>query len=293
MQKNMPNQAEYNTEEVLSLLKVQQTSPDVYRGDSHFMGSPNLFGGQLLGQSLQAANMSVDNRRPHSMHAMFVASGKHDVPVEYRVERLRDGGSFSLRRVVASQRGRTIFMMTASFQAGEEGFTHYSVMPNHPSPDTLPSNAQPWRNRQNASGQKLVYPAPVDFRSEPEGCSPKDCLPEQKIWARAPFELDDDPSVHESLFAYMSDYGLLWTPVKPHGVAPYDARLRFASLDHTIWFHRPLRMDEWLLFSMHSPSASGGRGLTLTSVHNRAGELVATIAQEGLIRYQQGEAALQ
>lgn len=289
----MSNQVEFNTKEVLELLQLEQTGDERYRGASHFMGSPQLFGGQLLGQALRAASMAVSSRRPHSMHAMFIAAGRHEIPIDYQVEKLRDGGSFSLRRVTATQAGKTIFTLSVSFQAKEEGFNHHSVMPAHISPATLPSNVQPWRQRQTSDGQKRIYPAPVDFRSEPEGCSPKDCLPEQKIWTRAPFELDDDPLVHESLFAYMSDYGLLWTPVKPHGVEPYDARLRFASLDHTIWFHRPLRMDEWLLFSMHSPSASGGRGLTLTSVHNRAGELVATIAQEGLIRYLKGESALQ
>jgi len=285
----MSDNIKFNTEEILSLLQVRQTGTDAYQGDSHFMGSPNIFGGQLLGQSLQAACLSVRQRRPHSMHATFIASGKHHLPVEYRIERLRDGGSFSLRRVVACQAERTIFMMTASFQDEEEGLTHHAVMPSHPAPETLPSNVQPWRNRQTATGEQIVYPAPVDFRSIPEGASPDHGLPEQKIWARAPQGLAADPLVHETLFAYISDYGLLWTPVRPHGVAPYDPRLRFASLDHTIWFHRPIRMDQWLLFSMQSPNASGGRGLTLTSVHNADGILVATVAQEGLIRYRPGD----
>lgn len=275
----------YNTEEILRLLALEQAGEDRYVGQSHFMGSPNVFGGQVLGQSLHAAAVTVEGRRPHSMHALFILPGNHRLPIDFEVERVRDGGSFSTRRVVAFQEGRKIFVMSASFQTAEEGLSHQKPAPASADPDSLPSRLEFWKERA-ATSSRPFQPVPVEFRTEHEGdlFSAHNGMPYKQVWSRSPLALADDPLVHESLFAYVSDYGLLWTALQPHGVMVGDKRLQIASLDHSIWFHRPFRMDEWLLFAMESPNASGGRGLTLAHVYNREGLMVATLAQEGLIR---------
>lgn len=275
----------YNTQEILDLLKLEQTGEDHYRGQSHFMGSPNVFGGQVLGQSLHAAAVTVPQRCVHSLHAMFLLPGNHRLPIDYEVERVRDGGSFSTRRVVACQEGRRIFVMSASFQAAEEGLSHQRPMPASPDPDTLASSIAEWKKLADA-GKRLFRPVPVDFRADHPGdiYGGHTGKTGKQVWTRAPVALPDDALTHETLFAYVSDYGLLWTALQPHGIFMGDPRLQIASLDHTIWFHRPFRMDEWLLFAMESPNASGGRGLCFAHVYNRSGELVATVAQEGLIR---------
>jgi acyl-CoA thioesterase-2 len=274
----------YNTEEIIRLLQLEETGADRYRGQSHFMGSPNVFGGQVLGQSLYAAVKTVDGRRPHSMHAMFLLAGNHRLPIDYEVERVRDGGSFSTRRVVAFQEGRRIFVMSASFQAVEVGLSHQKDMPTDADPERIESLLPRWRNQSNAA--RPYQPVPVDFRAESGGdiFSSHTTEPNKQVWTRAPIALGDDPLINEALFAYVSDYGLLWTSLQPHDVRPGDRRLQIASLDHTIWFHRPFRMDDWLRFEMESPNASGGRGLCLGYVYDHQGVLVATIAQEGLIR---------
>lgn len=279
----------YNTEEIVRLLQLEPTGPDRYRGQSHFMGSPNVFGGQVLGQSLYAAVSTVDARRPHSMHAMFLLAGNHRLPIDYEVERVRDGGSFSTRRVVAFQEGKRIFVMSASFQAEETGLSHQKDMPDDTDPDLLEPSVPRWRDM--AAGRTRGFqPVPVDFRSRHQGdlFSTHTSEPTKQVWMRTPVALSDDPLIHEALFAYVSDYGLLWTSLQPHDVRMGDPRLQIASLDHTIWFHRPFRMDEWLRFEMESPNASGGRGLCLGHVYDRQGVLVATLAQEGLIRLRGG-----
>jgi acyl-CoA thioesterase-2 len=285
----MPDTTLYNTEEIVRLLQLEPTGPDRYRGQSHFMGSPNVFGGQVLGQSLYAAVSTVDARRPHSMHAMFLLPGNHRLPIDYEVERVRDGGSFSTRRVVAFQEGKRIFVMSASFQAEETGLSHQKDMPDDTDPDLLEPSVPRWRDM--AAGRTRGFqPVPVDFRSRHQGdlFSTHNSEPTKQVWMRTPVTLSDDPLIHEALFAYVSDYGLLWTSLQPHDVRMGDPRLQIASLDHTIWFHRPFRMDEWLRFEMESPNASGGRGLCLGHVYDRQGVLVATLAQEGLIRLRGG-----
>lgn len=281
----MPDPSLFNTEEIVQLLSLQTVDADRFIGQNHFMGAPHVFGGQALGQALHAASMTVpEDRRPHSLHSLFILPGDLRLPIEYEVERVRDGGSFSTRRVVATQEGKRIFVMSASFQQHEEGFSHQKPSPSMIDPETLPSSVEQWR--QHASSDWPFRPVPMDYRatyrggllSGPAGTTNRD------IWMRAPIRLPDDAYVHESLFAYVSDYGLLWTALQPHGIEVGDPRLQIASLDHTIWFHRPFRMDEWLLFSIDTPNASGGRGLCLAHVYNRDGLLVATVAQEGLIR---------
>jgi acyl-CoA thioesterase-2 len=275
----------YNTEEIVRLMALEQVGPDLYLGQSHFMGSPNVFGGQVLGQSLHAAASTVEGRRPHSMHALFILPGNHRLPIEYEVERVRDGGSFTTRRVVALQEGRRIFVMSASFQASEDGLSHQKPAPASVDPESLPSSLEKWKQRA-ASSKRPFQPVPVDFRADGAAdiFSSQTRTADKQMWVRAPLRLPDQPLVHESLFAYVSDYGLLSTSLQPHGVFLGDERLQIASLDHTIWFHRPFRMDEWLLFSMESPNASGGRGLCFAHVYNRQGVLVASCTQEGLIR---------
>lgn len=275
----------YNTEEIIRLLKPEQIAPDQFVGQSHFMGSPHIFGGQTLGQSLYAAGLTVPDRRPHSLHAMFLLPGNHQLPVEYEVERVRDGGTFSTRRVVGTQEGRRIFVMSASFQVKEEGLSHQKPAPPMSDPDALPSSLKVWQERGIATGREF-QPVPVDFRTNRDdnlfGGQVDSAT--RKVWVRAPLKLNDDPLMHEALFAYVSDYGFLWTALQPHGIRMDDRRLQIASLDHSIWFHRPLRMDDWLLFSMESPNASGARGLCFAHIYNRDGGLMASAAQEGLIR---------
>jgi acyl-CoA thioesterase-2 len=275
----------FNTEEVLALLKLEQTATDRYRGQSHFMGSPNVFGGQVLGQSLYAATVTVDDRRPHSLHSLFLLPGNHRLPIDYEVERVRDGGSFSTRRVVALQEGRRIFVMSASFQVAEEGLSHQRPAPVMTNPESLASSLVNWRQHAESMNREF-RPVPVDFRLEKGdhvyagGVN----TPYKNLWIKSPVTLPDDPLMHESLFAYVSDYGLLPTALQPHAIKMGDPRLQIASLDHTIWFHRPFRMDEWLYIATETPNASGGRGLSLAQVYNRDGIMVATLAQEGLMR---------
>jgi acyl-CoA thioesterase-2 len=282
----------FNTQTILDLLQLEQTGDDRYRGQSHFMGSPNVFGGQVLGQSLYAASATVPERRPHSLHALFILPGNHRLPIDYEVERVRDGGSFSTRRVVATQEGRRIFVMSASFQQDEQGLSHQKPAPTAPDPDSLASSVEIIGARTRAS-QRAIRPVPVDFRSDPvEDLFALEPRPPNKlVWTKSPIALPDDVLTHQSLFAYVSDYGLLWTALYPHGISMGDPRLQIASLDHAIWFHRPFRMDEWLLFAMESPNAAGARGLSFAHVYNRSGELVATLAQEGLIRLRDKKAS--
>ena len=281
----------YNTQEILDLLCLQPDGPDRFIGQSHFMGSPNVFGGQVLGQSLYAAAATVQGRRPHSIHALFILPGNHRQPIEFEVERVRDGGSFNTRRVVAIQEGRRIFVMSVSFQTEETGLSHQKSMPQAPDPETMQSSIAAWKARADQRGRPFM-PVPVDFRSTggDDLYASHSRTTDKQIWIRSPLTLPDERVVHESLFAYVSDYGLLWTALQPHGVKMGDPRLQIASLDHTIWFHRPFRMDQWLLFCMDSPNASGGRGLTFAHVYDQSGQLVASVAQEGLIRLREAPA---
>lgn len=275
----------YNTQTIVELLRVKPDGHDRFVGQSHFMGSPNVFGGQVLGQSLYAASATVEGRSVHSMHALFLLPGNFRLPITYEVERVRDGGSFSTRRVVAFQGDRRIFVMSASFQVAEEGLSHQKDATDLVDPETLPSRLAEWKARAEKSSRPF-QPVPVEFRTPYHGdlFSSHEGSAEKQVWTKAPQDLGDDQRLHEALFAYVSDYGLLWTALQPHGVRIGEPRLQIASLDHAIWFHRPLRMDQWLRFDMHSPNASGGRGLALAHVHDASGVLVATVAQEGLMR---------
>ena len=279
----------FNTPTILDLLRLEQSGADRFLGRSHFMGSPNVFGGQVLGQALYAALMTVQGRAPHSLHAMFILPGNYRLPIEYEVERVRDGGSFSTRRVVAVQEGRRIFVMSASFQVPEQGLEHQRLAPPAVDPETLPSLMARWKSAGERNGRPF-HPTPVDFRSEHGGdvFNTQIDTRDKRVWTKAPMALPDDDVLHLALFAYVSDYGLLPTALQPHGIRMGDPRLQIASLDHSLWLHRPFRMDQWLRFEVESPNATGGRGLCFAYVYDEQGNLVATIAQEGLIRLRQG-----
>jgi acyl-CoA thioesterase-2 len=276
-------EAVHNTGEVMDLLTLEQA------GSHRFIGKPqagrrHVFGGHLVGQSLMSAVRTVEDRRPHALHCIFIASAAPE-PVEFEVEVLRDGGAFSIRRVVASQHGRCVFQMMASFQREEEGLTHQAPMPVAVAdPTSLIAWGPQWKARAERENRPF-HPAPIEIYTEQaDPYDNRSGEPHRQIWMRAPDPLPDDPASHEALFAYASDYCLLFTALQPHGIARFDTRLQNASLDHSIWFHRPFRMDDWLMLAMDSPSAGGGRGLSFSSVYDRAGRRVATVAQEALIR---------
>jgi len=278
-------------EQLVALLNMEAIEEDLFRGASQDLGYRQLFGGQVLGQSLSAASQTVgDGRLVHSLHGYFLRAGDAGLPIVYQVERVRDGGSFSTRRVTAIQKGKPIFTCAASFQGVEEGFQHQAQMPQVQGPDQLMSETElarmvadklPERMRERAISDKPIDIRPVS-RNNP--FDPKPAEPVKHVWFRADGELPDNPALHQYLLAYASDFGLLTTSMLPHGVSVWQKFMQVASLDHSIWFHRPIRMDEWLLYSMDSPWAGNARGFSRASIFNQAGELVASVAQEGLIR---------
>ena len=266
------------------------SGPEPACGESRDIGSPRVFGGQVLGQALTAASYTVDGRDVHSLHAYFLRAGDVKAPIVYDVDRARDGRSFSNRRVVAIQHGRPIFNMAASFQTPEQGLEHQASMPDVPAPDALEDVTEipdhvlervPEKMRRFLTQQRPfeIRPVePIDLLS----IEPRE--PERHVWIRALDRLPDDADLHRNLLAYMSDYQLVGTVTLPHGVRFADGNVQMASLDHAMWFHRPFQVDEWLLYTMESPSASGTRGLALGRFFNTKGVLVASTAQEGLVR---------
>lgn len=276
--------------DLVALMKLEPTGEDRFRGQSENIGTPAVFGGQVLAQSLMAASLTVPADRPvHSMHAYFLLPGKH-APIDYTVHRARDGRSFTTRHVIAKQEGREIFEMAASFQTVDDGIDHQDAMPQAPEPLSQPSELE----RRIALGERV--PAEYRFRGlispgldirvvdAPDLLRPKATEPKSMIWIRAIAPLPDDPVVHRALLAYASDNGLLRAAMNPHGLTFFSTKLRVASLDHAMWFHRDFRMDQWLLYVIDSPSAGGARGLCRGSIFTQDGRLVASTAQEGMIR---------
>ncbi|OEY65762.1 acyl-CoA thioesterase [Marinobacter sp. X15-166B] len=278
------------TRKLVELLDVSPTGGDHFQGDSEDVGFPNLFGGQVLGQALMAATRTVDDRMPHSMHAYFLRPGNPRLPVDYEVQRVRDGGSFSVRRVSARQEGREILTCAVSLQIEEQGLEHQFDMPEAPPLDTLRSDQDLFKPMASRLPEKLRHlwerEQPIEFRTtEPQDpLNPQVKPPYAQSWLRVQGELPDDPILHRCLLAYLSDFTLLATSLKPHGCSLLVPDMQIASLDHALWFHREFRIDDWLLYDKDSPSASGGRGLTRGAFFNREGVLVASAAQEGLIR---------
>jgi acyl-CoA thioesterase-2 len=281
--------------DLLEVLKLEQLEVNLFRGQSQDIGSPQVFGGQVLGQALRAASATVmEGRIAHSLHAYFLRRGDCHAPIVYDVDRSRDGKSFSSRRVVAIQHGEQIFNMAASFQAAEKGFDHQIPMPKVASPETLPDATAPLRELLRQMPERLPErvrrfietPRPFEFRvvQEIDYLHPKKSPPERQVWFRAVGRLPDEEMLHRCLLAYVSDFYLLDTATLPHGASFLSTKLIMASIDHAVWFHRPLRVDEWLLYALDSPSASGARGFARANVFASDGRLVASTAQEGLVR---------
>lgn len=282
---------ENHVAELVGLLQLERLEDNLFRGQSRDIGTKFVFGGQVLGQALAAAQNTVDPvREAHSLHAYFLRAGDIDAPIVYSVERTRDGGSFSSRRVVAIQHGQPILNGSVSFQTPEKSFEHQSSMPDVPAPEDI----QPM---QALSAERLAQlpvklqrwlgiDTPIEFRH----VWPQDKLhPEkrpaiQHVWFRLAHPIDQSPAMHRALLAYASDFNLIGTATLPHGISFYAQNVQVASLDHALWFHRPFRVDEWLLYSFDSPTAQGARGFARGQIFSRDGRLVASTAQEGLIR---------
>lgn len=278
-------------DELLALLKLETIEKGIYRGQSQDLGFRALFGGQVMGQALSAAQETVAaDRYVHSLHSYFLRAGDASKPVVYEVEDIRNGISFSTRRIKAIQNGIAIFYMTASFQCPEEGFNHQDVMPVVPNPDTLPSfsdflcahsDALPKSMREKFLAEKPIETRPVQ---QYNWLKPEKTNSNNQVWLKTNGNLPDDLRIHSCMLAYASDFHFLPTALLPHGASHLLPNFQIATVDHAMWFHRPFRFDDWLLYSMNSPSASSGRGLVQGKIFSRQGELVASTMQEGVIR---------
>ena len=278
-------------EDLLMLMTLEQIEEHKFRGASRDIGTPQVFGGQVLGQALYAAGQTVDSDRlPHSLHAYFLRRGDVQAPIVYEVDRARDGASFSNRRIVAIQHGRPIFNMAASFQKEEQGVEHQAEMPEVPGPDGLADRSDVDEAVLAQLHEKmrayLTRKRPFMVRPvrQPDFLHPEKLEPVKHVWIRAVDNLPDDPVLHQILLVYVSDYELLGTATLPHGISFTSSKTKMASLDHAVWFHHRFRIDEWLLFAFDSPVTSGARGLARCMVFTKDGKLVASSAQEGLIR---------
>lgn len=287
-----PVESRATIDDLVRLLDLQRVDDNYYLGQSEDPGWGRLYGGHVLAQALVAAQRTVDpSRVVHSVHGYFLLSGDVSRPVLYEVDRIRDGGSFTTRRVVAMQGGKAIFHLSASFQAHEEGFEHQDQMPEVPTPLAVPTYEEalapylsklPSRLRTQAFGVRAFEVRPDEPASDPFAPAPRS--PHRNVWMRARGPVPDDPALHAALFMYISDYFFLGTSLLPHGISWMRPDMQVASLDHTLWFHASFRVDDWFLYSMESPRASGGRGLVRGKVFRPDGTLVVSSAQEGLIR---------
>ncbi len=272
-------------------LQLEKLDENLYRSRYPNEGWGRVYGGQVLAQALLSASHTVpEDRQVHSLHAYFLRPGDLDMPILFQVDRIRDGRSFTTRRIVAIQRGRAILNMSASFQIPEPGLSHQSEMPDVPPPEQCLSRqqmAEQFRESMSAEMlEKASRPFAIDLRhAEAENLFRPDPQPPQRyVWLRINAELAEDYPFQSHLLAYASDMTLLHTCLRPHGQSLFDPKLQIASLDHAMWFHRPFRMDQWLLYAQDSPSSSGARGFSRGQLFTQDGELVASVAQEGLIR---------
>lgn len=265
-----------------------RTTEDIFIGPSQWMPHGRVFGGQVLAQSLIAATKTLPERAVHSLHGYFLRPGNIEFPITFSVDRLRDGRSFSTRRVQAFQQGEAIFSMIASFQDADSGLNHQETMPaDIPEPDSLPSAAELIGDNPHPVAQYWAKARPFDMRHVPSPIYFKvesEPVAHQAVWIKALGPLPEDRIIHAAALAYASDYSILESIYRRHGIAWSHPGLKSASLDHAMWFHRPAKVDEWLLYVQESPSAQGGRGLALGRIFNRAGQLLATVAQEGMVR---------
>ena len=276
---------------IIEILDLEEIEQNHYLATSPNEGWQRVYGGQVIGQALVAASRTVaDDRQAHSLHGYFLRAGDKDRPILYKVDRIRDGKSFTTRRVMAVQHGQAIFTMSISFQVSEDGLSHQFPMPETPGPDSLlgeeevrAEQAKNWPEefQETFSGSSAIELRPV----EPlDLMNPQKTEPVQRCWMRCGETLPDDPRIHQCVLAYLSDWSLLDTATRPHGISFLQDNIQVASLDHAMWFHRPFRADEWLLYDQDSPSASGARGFNRGLIYNQAGELVASTTQEGLMR---------
>jgi acyl-CoA thioesterase II len=277
---------------LVDLLALEPLEVNIYRGANRDLGSGRVFGGQVFAQALVAARRTVDdNREAHSAHGYFILPGDLEAPIVYFVDRLRDGNSFTTRRVTAIQHGRAIFNLSASFHVAEPGLSHQTHdWPTVPQPESLTPELELIRRRAGTIPEELrdvlTQDRPIDFRpvAPIDAFAPEPREPVRHTWFKAVGTLPDDPIIHQAVLSYASDHGLITTALHPHGVSFRTPGMQLASLDHSVWLHRPFRADEWLLYTMDSPIASGARGFTRGAIYSRDGTLVASVAQEGLMR---------
>jgi acyl-CoA thioesterase-2 len=275
-------------DDLIRLLDLEKIEENIFRGRSPDVERQRVFGGQVAGQALVAAARTVDDRfHVHSLHAYFLRPGDPAVPILYEVDRIRDGRSFITRRVVAIQHGKAIFNLAASFHRPEGGLDHQMPMPNDVAlPETLPDFKERYRDFADLFGDDYERDRPIDTRHVDWSPSDrKEALPPyQRVWLRADGKLPDDPVLHVCVLTYASDMTLLDTSLLPHAVGTMAGQIMMASLDHAMWFHRPFRADEWLLYVQDTPSASDARGLARGAIYRRDGQLAVSVVQEGLIR---------
>ncbi|MDB2415801.1 acyl-CoA thioesterase II [Pseudomonadales bacterium] len=279
---------------IIETLDLEEIELNHYLATSPNEGWQRVYGGQVIGQALVAASRTVStDRSAHSLHGYFLRAGDTDIPILYKVDRIRDGKSFTTRRVVAVQRGQAIFTMSISFQVDEGGLNHQFDMPDVPGPDDLQTEDEirqvqsknwPKEFQDSFSGSSAIQVKPIEPM---DLLNPKPAEPVQRCWMRCGDKLPDDPRIHQCVLAYLSDWSLLDTATRPHAVSFMQDNVQVASLDHAMWFHRPFRADEWLLYDQDSPSASGARGFNRGLIYNQSGELVASTTQEGLVRIHQ------
>lgn len=291
----------HTVDELKALIRPQPLEVNLFRGESRDIGTPRVFGGQVLAQALQAASQTVEERMVHSLHAYFLRAGDPEAPIVYMVDRSRDGRSFTARRVVAIQHGRQIFTLAASFQVPQPGVEHQFEMPDVPDPDELEPGQELPKEQLEKAPQKLrrwlSRFGPYEFRPvlAQNPFDPQPQAPRQQIWFRLAGEVGGDQFMHRALLAYVSDFHLIGTATLPHGISWVQGNLMMASLDHAMWFHRDVAVDDWLLYDCDSPNAGGSRGLARGLIYDRKGRLVASTAQEGMIRVVEpkvGESAL-
>ncbi|PHM40058.1 acyl-CoA thioesterase II [Xenorhabdus mauleonii] len=281
------NQALQN---LINLIHLEKIEEGIYRGQSEDLGFPQVFGGQVIGQALYAAKQTVANDRMiHSFHSYFLRPGDSHKPIVYDVETLRDGKSFSARRVSAIQHGQPIFYMTASFQGQEESFEHQDVMPDVPQPEELESQEEIAKKMSSSFSDKFkkaFSTPPLEMKLVPSQNVPNYLpnKPVRYVWFRSNGKMPDDPFIHCCLLGYASDFHFLPTSLLPHGVGFMERNMQVATIDHSMWYHRPFDMNDWLLYAIESPSASGARGFVRGQIYNREGLLIASAVQEGVIR---------
>jgi len=281
-----------NLSELRDLLSLEKIKDNNFIGQNYKTEWGRVFGGQVLGQSLHAAYQTVpEDRIAHSMHGYFILGGNINVPINYQVDDIRDGKSFTTRRVIAYQKGKAIFIMAASFQLNQEGVNHQINMPNVLTPELLLTDLQQAIHLKKIDPEryeKLLksHPQVFEFRPVEKATflKTRNSLPKSHVWFKTKEKFNAKISFQHQLLAFASDYSLLLTSTLPHREKLFGKKIFYASLDHAIWFHRQFKIDEWLLYSMQSPSASNSRGFTLGSIFNKEGEMIASVSQEGLIR---------